>query len=201
MREVGRRKPMVPSTRPTSSNNTIDSPRHSGAQHGGTSVGELRRSVRGARGVADMGRRVSGPHAGAVTLDAVVGPVMGRGGEREHARAGPVARPRGVLGRVVLPEHHLCVESRSYVRDRVSVDEFLVSRIRARPWARRTTGTSFRAPSLLTASFQHAQPLLRRRCALYIARAYAVKWTDVRGPAGRERPRICLLYTSPSPRD
>ena len=88
MREVGGRKAMVPSTRPTPSPDTTDCPRHSGAQHGGTRVGELRWSARGARGVADMGRRASGGRYAEC-----------RGGPRYGTRAGPVAKTRGVLGR------------------------------------------------------------------------------------------------------
>ena len=99
MRAVRGRKPMVPPTRLTPSPSTTDRPRQSGAQHGGTRVGELRWSASGAREVTDMGRRVSGPHAGAVTPNAVVGPDVGRRSEREQVRAGPVAKTRSVLGR------------------------------------------------------------------------------------------------------
>ena len=46
-----------------------------------------------------MGRRVSGPHAGVVTPNDVAVPDMGRRGEREQVRAGPVAKICIVLGR------------------------------------------------------------------------------------------------------
>ena len=45
-----------------------------------------------------MGRRVSGPHAGVVTPNDVAVPDMGRRGEREQVRAGPVAKTRSVFG-------------------------------------------------------------------------------------------------------
>lgn len=62
-------------------------------------MGALGRSARRSRGVADMGRCVSRPHAGAVTSDTVAGPDMGLRGEREPVRAGLASKTNDDLGR------------------------------------------------------------------------------------------------------
>ena len=91
---------------------------------------------------------------------------------------------------VVLPGHHLDEALRSYVRDGVSVHEFLVRSRKGTSVDSPYNGDKF--PGGVCADWippAHAACVKAEMRAL-IARGCVVKWTDVRGPAGRERPRM-----------
>ena len=96
---------------------------------------------------------------------------------------------------VVLPGHHLREALESYVRDGVSVHKFLVKSHKGTSVDSPYNGDKF--PGAVLANLippAHAASVKAEVRAL-IARGCLVKWTNVRAPAGRERPRMIQAFS------
>lgn len=182
--EGGLEPPVVPSIRPAPSRSTTDASRDVDVQHDGTRVGGLGRSARCARGVAGMGRRVSGPHAGAITSTPWRAPIWDAGASGSRFVLGLLRKHAAYLGRGCPPRPppprvvgaiHTC-------GDGVSVHDFLVESHK---------GTSADFPynegKFPGAAFANRIPPVPMPAL--VARGYVVKWTGVQGPAGPKQPR------------
>ena len=120
-----------------------------------------------------------------------------RGGPRygTQGRAGASSCPaccentRAFWDEVVLLGHHLREALGSYVRDGVSVYEFLVKSHKGTSVDSLYNGDKF--PGAVFANrIPPAHAAFKAEMRALIARGCVVKRTDVRGPAGRERPRM-----------
>ena len=91
--------------------------------------------------------------------------------------------------------HHIHEALGSYVRDGVSVHEFLVGSHKGTPVDSLYNGDKCSGAVLANRIPPAHAAFVKAEMRALIARGCVVKWTDARGPAGRERPRMIQAFS------